>query len=145
DGSAEAGGKGFDYRGVHRPRSPGGRVENLDPAVIEVAEEVRAPVFRPPGQVRGRKGRTDDAGRRIMVNGTAEARVGFRSMLDDRPAVIGAGDAFIDFLRDATDVVHENAAGFRLDGEGERIATSQRPDCSIFAGGLRDKRVVVRD
>src|SRR5437868_2846029 len=113
--------------------------------MVEVTEEVLATVFFRPRKIRGCKSPADDAGRRIVVYGTVKTRVGFRTMLDDRPAVVGAGDAFVDLFRDPADVIDENTASFRLDREREWIATSQCPDSPILSRSRLDEGVVVGD
>src|SRR4051794_34575641 len=78
DRSAEAGRKGLG-------RCRLGGVDALDPAVIEVAEEVLAAVFLRPAVVRRCKGPAGDTGRRVVVDRSSEARVRGRPMIDGRP------------------------------------------------------------
>src|SRR5262245_36748278 len=111
-------------------------IDGLDPAVVEVAEEVLPAVFFGPVQLDWRERAADDACRWIVVDGAAEARIGGRSMLYNWPAVVRACHSLVDFFRDPADVVDEQPAGFRLHGEREWIAQAERPDRAILAGGL---------
>src|SRR5262249_45870592 len=112
----------------------GGGLEGANPAVVEVAEEVLAAVFPGPREVPGCAGATANARRGVVVDGAAIAGVGSRTVLHGRPAVIGSREALVDLLRPAAHVVEEQPTGFRLDGEGERVAQAERPDRSVLAG-----------
>src|SRR6266404_5748869 len=77
-----------------------------------------------------------DADRRLRVAGLAEA-------FAVRPAIVGAGDAVVDFLPAAlADDVNEDAAGPWLHAERERVAQTQGPDGPVVPRGGRVKGVV---
>src|SRR5262249_7323666 len=126
DRASQTGGKSSGHRRLIR-------VERLDPAVVEIGEEVPAAVFLWPIEAAGSEGSADDAGRGIVVYRPTEARVAGRAVLDCRPTVVGPGAAFVDFFRPAANVVNKQAAGFGLKGEAERIAQAQGPGGAVLA------------
>src|SRR3954471_15067607 len=93
-------------------------VEDLDPAGLEVAEEVLADV--PAGELAARRvvegAAGDRAFGRVPVDGGAETPVRGGPVVGGGPAVVGPGDALVDLLVGAADVVDEEAAGAGLDG-----------------------------
>src|SRR5260370_4922525 len=101
--------KSAETRGKGSGQGRFGGVDGLDPAVIEIAEEVLAAIFRGPTQVLGCEGPTDDACRRVVVDRPTKARVGGRAVLDDGPTVVGARDALVDFFRLPSNVVNKYA------------------------------------
>ena len=84
--------------------------------MIEIAEEVAAAILLGPGKVPGRKGSAGNTGRGIMVDRPPEARVFCRAVFDNRPAVIGARAAFVDFFGDSADVIDEDTSCVGLHG-----------------------------
>src|SRR3954470_17621297 len=60
-----------------------------------------------------------------------------------RPAVVCAGDAFVDFFPGGlSNIVDEESAGSGLEIKRKRIAETESPDCTILSACLREKRII---
>lgn len=81
----------------------------------------------------------------IAIERTLEPVVG-RVALIGRPAIVGSARAIIDFLECAfAHVIDEQATRARLEGGGEGIAQTHRPDGFVDAAGAVVERIVRRD
>src|SRR5206468_3753788 len=130
----------------------GVRVEGLEPVVHEIGkEELAAPFFGKHGSgMNQRRNRVQRVERRatytaanhrwISIQRRFETNVR-RISLEAGPAVVCAGDEFVDLLERAiADVGETDASRLALDGQPEAVAHAQRPDGAVFARCFREER-----
>ena len=121
----------------------GGGIVNVNPIVDEISEEIVAVVLSGEialGRIVKRAGGDGEAGVGTEAVAVSEDRPGDVRIAGGafglRPAVIGTGVEFVDFLPGVlADVVDEDFPGTGLHAEGERVSQAERVDGTVDPGG----------
>src|SRR5688572_20174741 len=82
---------------------------------------------------------------RVLENWVPKSRIATRS-LASWPAIVSARHSIVDlFPRALADIIDEHAASPRLDGEGVRIAQSERPNRTVHSTSRVEEWIVGRN
>src|SRR5262249_33677386 len=130
----------------------GGRRQTVNPLVAVVGVVIRIAVLaRIPGS--GVERTTGDRATRrrsraviVRDQWIAVIRGAAIKTFVNRPAIVGSGYSFVDFLPGVlAHVVDMHAAVDRMEIKGKRISQAHHPDRLVEPGGLREKRIIPRN